>query len=84
MGIILVNRMIGVDDGDAQLLGHSPGHKKSAEFALGVNDIRLPAQQLLYVLTSQGCSDARSRIDSAGSERSDIGNVILLKRKPVP
>ena len=44
--IVLVDRVIGVHQGDVQLLGYAPGQEKGGELALGVHHVRAPFHDL--------------------------------------
>ena len=47
MGIVLVHRMVSMDNGDAQPVGEGVCHPEGTELALGVDHIRPPGDQLM-------------------------------------
>ena len=66
VGVVLIYRVIGVDQGDVQLLGDAPGQEKGAELALGVDHIRSPLHQLPHPAARQRRAEPGAGVDTAG------------------
>ena len=66
MGVVLIYRMVGVDQRDIQLLRDAAGQEKRAELALGVDDIRLPVHQLPHPAARHGGAEAGARVGPPG------------------
>ena len=78
MGIILIDRVVGVDDGHVQVVGQGVGHPEGGELALGVDHVRPPLDQLPYLAAHAVDPQAGSGIDAVGADRAHIVDVALL------
>lgn len=73
MGVVLVDRVIGVDNGDGQSLGDPTGHQEGGKLTLRVDDVRLPIQNPLHKTTGEGRLNSGAGIDFPRAHRTDIG-----------
>ena len=78
MGIIFIYRMIGMDNGYPQLCRYLPGNQEAAEFTLGMDDIRLPCNQLLIQPASRKAYRPGSGINPAYINRTHVIDILLL------
>ena len=76
VGVVLIDRVIGMYQRDIQLLGNFSGQKEGAEFALGVNYVRAPAQQIPHIPAAQSSSQPRTGVNQPGTEGSDVGDAL--------
>ena len=78
MGIVLIYRMVGVNQGDVQFLRDAAGQEEGAEFALGVDHVWTPCDQLPHPFSGQGRAQAGAGIYQAGGNGAEIGHAVLL------
>ena len=78
VGVVLVDRVVGVDDGHAQAVREGGGHPKGAEFALTVDDIRLPGGQFPQQASGAVHLQPRSGVNAAGADRTHVINIAVL------
>ena len=77
MGVVLVDRVIGVDDGGAGVLADLAGQQERGKFALCVDHVGLPADQRLHLTAGQRRAQPRAGIDQPGAHGADIGHIAL-------
>ena len=77
MGVVLVDRVIGVEQGGVCLFRNMAGRRKSAEFTVGMDDVRPPGQEFLQQLFLQGNPQPRFGIDGSRSHRAQIIHAVL-------
>ena len=76
VGVVLIHRVVGVDQGDIQLLRDAAGQEKGAELTLGVDHIRPPVHQLPYPAARHGGAEAGAGIDPSGVYGADGGDAV--------
>ena len=70
MGVILVYRVVGVDQRHTAGFGDAPGRSKGAEFALGMDDVRTPGDQFPQQLVPFGGAQPGTGVDHSGVHRT--------------
>ena len=78
MGVVLIDGVVGVDQGDVQLLRDAAGQEKGGELTLGMDHVGAPVHQLPDVLPAQGRPQPGAGIDQARRHGADIGHAVLL------
>ena len=78
MGIVLIDRVVGVYDGRAQPAGQRVGHPEGAELALGVDHVRPPGHQLVEEAPAAVDLQPRAGIDLVGADGAHVVDVPVL------
>jgi hypothetical protein len=70
--IILVDRVIGVDNRDRQSLGDPTGHQEGGKLTLRVDDVWIPIQNSMQKITGERSLNSGAGIDFSGTHRTNI------------
>ena len=74
VGIVLIHRVISVDQRYVQLLGNAPGQEEGGELTLGVDHIRAPLHQFPHPAARQGSPQPGTGVDTARSNGAQAGD----------
>ena len=77
VGIILIHRMIGVDQRHVQLLSDPPGQEERGELTLGMDHVRSPLHQLPDPTARQGRPQPDAGIHQPRRHGPDPGHTVL-------
>ena len=80
MGIILINRVVGVDDGRVQMVGQGVGHPECGKLALGVDYVRPPVEQLTEQAPGAVDPQAGARIDAVRADGTHVIDIAVFIR----
>ena len=78
MGVILIHRVVGMDQGDVQLLGDAAGQEEGGELTLGVDHVRMPVNQLANPLSGQGRAQTGTGVHKARGNGAEIRHAVLF------
>jgi hypothetical protein len=73
--VIFVNRVISVNQRGAGGGRDFPRHQEGAEFTLGMNHVRMPANQRGQQMSCRCGAESGSRVDFSGADRTDVGDI---------
>ena len=77
MGIILINRVVRMNNGCARGCCQPLRHHKGGKLTLGVDDIRLPGLQLPQQLHGRGSPQTGAGIDHPRADGTDVSHISL-------
>ncbi len=79
MGIVLIERVIGVDDRNIKAFCDLACDEERRKLTVGMNDVRLPVHKLLYKAAEKSRLDSGAGIDLSHADRSYIGHAIRFE-----
>ena len=77
VGIVLVHRVVGVDQGNVQFLGDAPGQEEGGELALGVDHVGPPLHDLPDPFPRQGGPQPGPGVDQPRRHGAQAGHAVL-------
>lgn len=77
MGVVLIDGVIGVQQGSVCLFRNVAGRWEGAELAVGMDDVRPPGQEFLQQLFLQGNPQPRVGVYRSRSHRAQIIDTVL-------
>ena len=80
MGIILIDRVVGMDDGHVQVVGQGIGHPERGKLALRMDHVGMPGDQLPRQTAGAVDPQPGPGIDAVGADGTHIVDAAVLVR----